>query len=329
MSKLRYAIVFLIYGLVIGCGAGCESKNQLTFEKQGRNVPSFNADSAYHFIEQQVTMGPRDPNSKGHKQTKQYLLNKLQSYASDQTVYPQNFSAEGYEGETLELTNIIAAFNPQATDRIMLCAHWDTRPRADRDTINTQEPILGADDGGSGVGVLLELARLFERHNPPIGVDIVLFDGEDYGKEGTLSKYFLGSRYWVKNPPVPGYKPRFGILLDMVGGKAAQFPREEYSMQYAPGLVSEIWGIADNMGYSNLFLDKSGSAVSDDHVIINRELGIPTINIINHTVTSDGAEFAPYWHTHNDDMDIIQKTTLQKVGRVVAELIYNRIETDS
>lgn len=329
MSNLRYFITILFCVLMMGCGSGSESENQLTFEKKGKKVPSFNADSAYHFIEQQVAMGPRNPNSKGHNQTKQYLLKKLQSYASDRTVYPQNFSAEGYEGDTLGLTNIIAAFNPQAKDRIMLCAHWDTRPRADKDTIRTQEPILGADDGGSGVGVLLELARLFKQYNPPIGVDIVLFDGEDYGKEGTLSKYFLGSRYWSDNPPVPGYNPRFAILLDMVGGKDAQFPREQYSMQYAPGLVNEIWGIAHNMGYSNLFLDKSGSAVSDDHVIINRELGIPTINIINHRVTPDGTEFAPYWHTHNDDMDIIQKSTLQKVGSVLAELIYNRIEAES
>lgn len=313
----------------MSCGSGSESENQLTFEKQGRNVPSFNADSAYHFIEQQVALGPRNPTSKGHKQAKQYLLNKLRSYASDRTVYPQNFTAEGYEGDSLGLTNIIAAFNPRAKDRIMLCAHWDTRPRADKDTTRTQEPILGADDGGSGVGVLLELARLFKRHNPPIGIDIVLFDGEDYGKEGDLSKYFLGSRYWGDNPPVSGYSPRFGILLDMVGGKGAQFPREQYSVRYAPGLVNEIWGIANNMDYSNLFLDKPGNAVSDDHVIINRELGIPTINIINHRVTSAGAEFTPYWHTHNDDMDIIRKSTLQKVGSVLTELIYNRIETES
>lgn len=321
-----YIILSLL--LLVGCGGESDS-DRLNFEVQGREVPDFNADSAYHFIEQQVAMGPRNPGSQGHKRTREYLLKKLSKYASKRNVYPQNFSAEGYEGDTLNLTNIIAAFNTRSSDRIMLCAHWDTRPRADKDSVNQTKPILGADDGGSGVGVLLELARLFSEHPPPIGVDIVLFDGEDYGKEGELSKYFLGSRYWSKNPPVKGYSPRFGILLDMVGGKGARFPKEEYSLLYAPALVNEIWSIADNKGYGHLFLDKKGNAISDDHVIINRNLNIPTIDIIRHNTTKEGTQFAPYWHTHADNMEIISRETLNGVGTVLTELIYNRIKTDS
>lgn len=329
MMTSRISLIYIVFLLLLG-GCGDDSASErLNFEVQGREVPNFNADSAYHFIEQQVALGPRNPGSTGHKKTREYLLRKLRNYASERSVYPQNFTAEGYEGDTLNLTNIIAAFNTQSSDRIMLCAHWDTRPRADKDSVNPQKPILGADDGGSGVGVLLELARIFSEHPPPIGVDIVLFDGEDYGREGDLSKYFLGSRYWSINPPVEGYSPRFGILLDMVGGEGAQFPKEEYSLLYAPALVNEVWSIADSKGYGNLFLDKKGNAISDDHVIINRNINIPTIDIIRHNTTKEGSQFAPYWHTHDDNMKIISRETLDGVGSVLTELIYNRIKTDS
>lgn len=315
--------LLLISALLLGCND--TEKIRLNFEDQGRMVPGFSADSAYHFIERQVNFGPRNPNSDGHKKTTQYLLDKLSSYAGERMVFSQTFSEEGYEGDTLNLKNIIASFNPEATDRIFLCAHWDTRPRADKDPENPDQPILGADDGGSGVGVLLELARIFSEHQPPIGVDIVLFDGEDYGKEGETERYFLGSRYWSNNPPVEGYSPRFGILLDMVGGEGAVFPKEQYSMNYAPALVNELWSIAGEKGYGELFIDQRGNAISDDHVVVNRNLGIPTVDIIHHHPDREGLGFAPYWHTHYDDMDIIDPQTLQAVGDILTELIYNRI----
>lgn len=319
-----FVVAILLYGLLISCS---EDNSRLNFEDQGREVPVFNADSAYLFIEQQVSFGPRNPNSKGHRQTKKYLLERLSSYAGNRAVYPQEFTSIGYEEDTLNLTNIIAAFNIDSRDRILLCAHWDTRPRADKDSNETSKPILGADDGASGVAVLLELARLFQRNSPPIGVDIVLFDGEDYGKEGDLSKYFLGSRHWANNPPVKGYSPRFGILLDMVAGKNAKFYKEQYSMQFAPALVNELWAVADEKGYGDLFINQEGNSISDDHVVINRILGIPTIDIIRHTPSETDLQFAPYWHTHNDNMKIISKETLKGVGSVLTELIYNRIET--
>ena len=326
MSNIRLAFLLFVFSaafMLISCSV--EDGDQLNFEEQGRDVPEFNADSAYHFIERQLALGPRNPNSKGHQQAKQYFLNTLKQYAGPRYVYAQNFTARGYNGDTLALSNIIASFNPQSSDRIMLCAHWDTRPRADRDSVNREKPILGADDGASGVGVLLEFARLFEAHPPPIGVDIVLFDGEDYGKEGDLQKYFLGSRHWAKNPPVEGYAPRFSILLDMVGGQNARFPKEGYSMQFAPALVNEVWSIADEKGLDELFIPKRGSKISDDHVVINRILGIPTIDIIRHNPSSSNSQFAPYWHTHDDDLSIISKKTLDGVGQTLLELIYNRL----
>lgn len=325
MNKLNYLCILLFaVPLLFSCSQ--EDESRLNFERQGREVPSFNADSAYHFVEQQVKFGPRNPGSKGHQQNEEYLLQKLRSYAGDRSVFPQHFRHAGYDGDTLSLTNVIAAFNPQSSDRIMLCAHWDTRPRAEEDPENTEEPILGADDGGSGVGVLLELARIFEENPPPIGVDIVLFDGEDYGREGDLSNYFLGSRYWSNNPPVEGYSPRFGILLDMVGGQTAQFPKEGNSMRYAPALVNEIWSIANENNSESRFLKKQGGNISDDHLVINQTLGIPTINIIRHNTNPETHQFAPYWHTQDDDMSIIGKSTLQEVGNVLTELIYNRLE---
>lgn len=325
MRNLRLYFLLFIGLVLISCGS--EQENELSFIERGNEVPEFNADSAYHFVEQQLSFGPRNPNTEGHQQAKEYLVQKLRSYAGQANVFPQEFTVAGYDGDTLALTNVIAAFNPQSSDRIMLCAHWDTRPRAEKDSENPDQPIAGADDGASGVAVLLELARIFKDNPPPIGVDIVLFDGEDYGKEGDMEKYFLGSRHWSNNPPVQGYSPRFSVLLDMVGGKDARFPKEGYSMQFAPELVNEVWGIADEKGYDSLFIPKEGNKISDDHVVVNKILGIPTIDIIRHEVGENGAEFAPYWHTHEDDIDIISKSTMEAVGQVVAELTYNRVKT--
>ncbi len=302
----------------------------LAFVDRGREVPGFNADSAYYFIERQIAFGPRNPGSEGHRRTMEYLSGSLKRFAGPQAVYVQPFTHTGYTGEIYQMGNIIASFRPELGDRIMLLAHWDTRPRAEKDPDPAlrNRPIPGADDGGSGVGVLLEMARIFRDHPPPLGVDILLFDGEDYGREGDLEYYFLGSRYWSNNPPVSGYRPRFGILLDMVGARDALFPREGFSMQYAPRLVDEIWEIARQMGYDNLFIDRKGSSIADDHWIINRKTGIPTINIIHHLPPrplQTDAQFPDYWHTHADDMDVIGKETLQAVGDVLLELIYNRI----
>lgn len=323
MNKILYALAFLV--LLISCAQ--EQDSGLQFSPKGRTVPAFSADSAYAFIQKQVDFGPRVPNTYGHVETRKYLETKLRSYAGSASVFSQEFTSQSYSGDRLNMANIIAAFNPTAADRIMLCAHWDTRPRADEDTTRTADYIPGADDGGSGVGVLLELARVFADNPPPLGVDIVLFDGEDYGTQGDLDNYFLGSRFWSKNPPVPGYSPRFGILLDMVGAQNAQFPKESYSMTYAPNLVNELWEIADDKGYQNYFLDERGVAIQDDHKIVSENTDIPVIDIIHHYNSSEGGSsvFPDHWHTHQDDMPVIGKETLQAVGDVMLELIYNRI----
>jgi hypothetical protein len=172
----------------------------------------------------------------------------------------------------------------------------------------------------------MEFARIFSENELPIGVDIILFDGEDYGRTSDLDNYFLGSRYWGNNPPVPGYSPRFGILLDMVGGENAVFPKEGYSMQFKPDLVNEIWSIAEEFEYDNLFIDERGGRISDDHIIVERLTGIPMINIIHHRLDVNGrVDFPVYWHTQNDNIEIIDPNVMQSVGEVLLELIYNRI----
>lgn len=326
---MKYILIVSIVLGLMGCGYFSEPEHRSRFAlvDQGNIVPSFSADSAYYFIQKQVDFGPRNPNSEGHRLTRDYLVTTLSSYAGESMVYAQDFQVVGYNDEILNLTNVIAAFNPQARDRILLSAHWDTRPRAEEDYDEgmQSQPILGADDGGSGVGILLELARVMAMQAPPVGVDIVLFDGEDYGHTTDIDKYFLGARHWAANPPVQGYNPRFGILLDIVGSIGATFPKEGYSRRYAPTLTNNIWDLAASMGLDDYFLDLPGGLVADDHLIVNEYAEIPMVNIIHYTSDGSSVAFPSHWHTHMDNMDIIDKQTLDVVGRLVTEIIYNRI----
>lgn len=323
MSKSFTVLVFLLVAMLNACNSAEE--HDIDFERQGREVPEFSSERAYQYIEEQVEMGPRVPNSESHRQAKEFFQDHFRETAGTGAVFVQTFQQEVY-GDTLTLHNILASFGTEHSDRIVLAAHWDSRPRSEEDEENSMLPVPGADDGGSGVAVLMELATIFAEHELPIGVDIILFDGEDYGETSDLDNYFLGSRYWGNHPPVPGYSPRFGILLDMVGGVEAQFPKERYSMSFHPALVNEIWRLADTMSYGHLFADERGGYVSDDHVIVEQLTGIPMINIIHHRVDDDGSlNFPPYWHTQNDNLDIIDQETLQGVGDVLLELIYNRI----
>ncbi len=215
----------------------------------------------------------------------------------------------------------------------MLAAHWDSRPYADHDanSDNHRTPIDGANDGASGVGVLLEIARLLDEN--PIdenlgGVDIVLFDLEDYGpatqerNQYSEDTWALGSQYWAKTPHIPGYQAQFGILLDMVGAADPEFPREYFSQQYASWVLDKVWRKAFDLGYGSYFVNRPGSPISDDHVPMNEIAGIPTINIIHLDPNSTNGTFFDHWHTVNDNLSIIDKETLRIVGEVVASVIY-------
>ncbi len=275
----------------------------------------FNADSAWAQLVRQVDFGPRNPGSTGHRACKDYLVRTLKRFTAD--VREQSFMHyDAINHRSLMLTNIIARFQPQNPDRILLCAHWDTRPRADQeqDPTKRNQPIPGANDGASGVAVLLEIARLLSQQPVPVGVDIVLFDGEDYGREGHLDEYFLGSRYFVKHNRE--FYPRYAILLDMVGDKQLQLPQEGYSVRYAPDVVNRIWGLGAALGYAE-FQNTVGYYVSDDHGILN-EAGIPAIDIIDFFYPDQSHR---YWHTLEDTPDKCSPRSLKVVGDVIWQLL--------
>lgn len=290
-------------------------------------TPLFDPDSAYAFVQKQVDFGPRVPGTPQHTACADWMVAKLKGYGAD--VVEQRSTVKAYNGKELPLRNIIASFNPMAKERILLLAHYDTRPMADKDSDRPHEPILGANDGGSGVGILLELARHLggKQHGP--GVDLLFTDVEDYGQpsgamtvdEKSIDTWALGSQYFAKNPHVPGYTARFGILLDMCGAKDARFYREAISMQFAAGIVTKVWRTAESLGYGDRFVQETKYFVgTDDHLPINRQLRIPTIDIIEfHEGTN---AFHPSWHTHADNMDVIDAATLNAVGRTVLEVVW-------
>jgi len=289
----------------------------------------FNADSAYHSIEQQVAFGPRVPNSAAHIACGDYIVNKLKSYKAE--VIEQKMTVTAYDGTPLKARNIIASFQPENNNRILLFAHWDTRPYADADADkkNWQTPIDGANDGGSGVGVLLELARLLKDNKSAIGVDIIFFDAEDYGtpewlekdEEETANTWCLGTQYWTKHPHKSGYKASYGILLDMVGGRQATFRKEQVSMHFASYVVNQVWEKASQSGYSPYFPQSEGGAITDDHLYVNQGARIPSIDIIDYDpIRKNG--FPDTWHTLDDTMNNISKETLKAVGQTLANILF-------
>lgn len=332
MKNNLIAILCLVC-LLIACNSRKEKTQSKTIkntpEKAPVIVPLFNSDSAYAFIEAQVNMGPRVPNSPAHKATGDFLIESFKRLGA--TVEVQAFEQKAFDGTNLYLRNIIASYNPSATKRILLAAHWDTRPFADKDTENKDKPIDGANDGGSGVAVLLELARLFQEQPPQAGVDLILFDGEDYGephgytgpRNNNEIYWCLGSQYWSKNPHQKGYSAYYGILLDMVGAANAQFYREGFSMQYAPKIVEKVWSTAQKLGHGAFFIPENTGMITDDHLFINKNAKIPTIDIIQYGPENGSSYFGKYHHTHQDNMSIISKETLQAVGETVAHVVYH------
>ena len=324
--KNSILLVFLMFSLLCSCGKSAEKAEEEQVQEAYNPVPSFNADSAYSFIQKQVNFGPRVPNTAGHQETKEWLINKFESFGMQ--VQKQEFIAEAYDGKELELTNIIASYKPEVKKRILLAAHWDTRRVADKDTERLDEPIDGANDGGSGVAVLLEIARAIASsdENLNVGIDFILFDGEDDGKPQDLQGgnddsnwWCLGSQHWAKTPHQPGYSAYYGILLDMVGAKGARFYKEGVSVQYASGIVNKVWTNGHHLGYSDFFQMRESHPITDDHIPVNEVANIPMINIIDY---SPDYGFGHYHHTHSDNMEIIDKRTLEVVGETVLFTIY-------
>ncbi|MCP4440661.1 MAG: M28 family peptidase [Aureispira sp.] len=300
--------------------------NTTTVPSEPVKVPAFDGKSAYDFVQKQVDFGPRVPNTEPHKKCAAWLQEQFQGFGAE--VIMQNAMIDGPKGDKINMTNIIASYNPAHTHRVLLCAHWDTRSVADEDTVRQDEPILGADDGGSGVGVLLEIARLISTNPIDMGIDIVLFDVEDQGirqTKGLVAKretWCLGSQYWANHLHKEGYKAKFGILLDMVGSTGARFPKEGISIKFAARYVDQVWNEALNLGYSDLFVQgKDNRQITDDHFFVNQIAKIPTLDIINLPENTNQA-FGHYWHTHQDNMSVISPHTLHAVGSVLTNVIY-------
>jgi glutaminyl-peptide cyclotransferase len=322
----NYIYILLLAILITACG---EEKKEVKKEdavvEKKVEVPSFNEDSAYAFVAKQVSFGPRVPGTKAHAKCAEWLQAELKKFGG--SVYVQSGEVTTFDGKKFQLKNIIASFNAKAAKRILLAAHWDTRPFADQDDENKNNAIDGANDGGSGVGVLLEIARQMQMKNTDVGVDIILFDIEDYGQpeisayKQMQDSYCLGSQYWAKNPPIPNYKPMFGILLDMVGGENAVFMQEEISRVYAPQVLEKVWAAAAQAGYSSYFSYQASPAIIDDHYYVNTLANITMIDIIHRDETS-ASGFWKHWHTNEDKLDKIDKKSLKAVGQAVMQTIY-------
>jgi Zn-dependent M28 family amino/carboxypeptidase len=322
---------FLLATFVLFSGSCYDSKkntNKNIIKKEADSVtlPNFNQDSAFHFVKMQTDFGPRVPNTEAHKKCAQFLQDKLEEYCNKVAV--QSFIANTYDGVKINGKNIIGSFSPEKQKRILLAAHWDSRPFADHDTnpANKETPIDGANDGASGVGVLLEIARQLKERTPEIGVDIILFDAEDWGTRNSQNEtggdwWCLGSQHWAKNPHTANYKADFGILLDMVGAPNAKFLQEGVSMHYAARIVAKVWSKAFKFGFKDYFLNTAGNRITDDHFYVNKIAKIPMIDII-HQDNTTGTGFTSTWHTLQDNIDSIDKYTLFVVGTTVLAVVY-------
>lgn len=290
----------------------------------------FNADSAYLFCEKQCDFGPRTMNSDAHDKCGAWIVDKFKQYGC--SVIEQKADLKAYDGTMLKSNNIIASYKPEQTTRILLCAHWDCRPWADNDpdSTNWRKPVMGANDGASGIAVMLEIARQLQKSDSlNIGVDFVCFDAEDWGipqwsdAEDNGDSWALGAQYWAENPHKAGYEARFGILLDMVGGTGARFYQEGMSKQYAQPIVNKIWTAARAAGYESLFPNEQGGYVTDDHIPVNQKTKIPTADIIAFYPNCQQSSFGPTWHTVNDTMENIDRNILKAVGQTVIQVLFS------
>lgn len=329
----RLFIFPLCVGLITGllCTLSCNScqsaKHITVVEPYSRISPDFNSDSAYRFVEQQVAFGPRVPGTQAHSDCGDYLAAQLSQFGAQ--VVQQRADITHYDGKSLPLRNIIGSYHPERKKRVLLFAHWDSRPFADQESAEERQhrPIAGADDGASGVGVLLEIARQLQQQPVNVGVDIIFFDLEDWGQPSFDTHWeegewwCMGSRYWAENPHVENYKADYGILLDMVGSANATFLQEAYAVQYASGVVAKVWSTANKLGYGAYFQAQRGGYITDDHLPVNQLHRAPSIDIINLKRDSQTG-FAAHWHTLSDDMRHIDRNTLKAVGQTVMEVIY-------
>lgn len=328
-------IILCLFSLILlGCNAksGQQAAENMNFLAESESVApgdvmteatlgDFNADSAYNYLASQVAFGPRVPNTEAHRKTGDWLVSELKRHGAKVT--EQKMKLKAFDGTELDSRNIFAQINPDKKERVLLLAHWDSRPWADKDPDPAKRnlPVDGANDGASGVAVLLEIARQLNLSPVEKGIDILFVDAEDWGTDGDDESWALGTKYFVENPLIKGYSPDYAILLDMVGGEGATFCREYFSERSAPRISEEIWKTAHQLGYQEMFINRMGSAVMDDHVQLIKA-GIPAIDIIEYRLEGESG-FNPRWHTAADNLDGISKSTLKAVGASLLQFLRN------
>jgi len=285
------------------------------------NVPRFDEDHAFSYLVAQCDFGPRNPGSDGYYACLDYLITELDQSANEIILQDFSYQEQRYN-KRYNLENIIARFNPDSEFQTVISAHWDTRPWADQEDLrqDRDQPIIGANDGASGVAILLELAKIMGENPPPIGVNLVFFDGEDLGVPGENDTYCQGSRFFAKNLPIP--RPNEAINLDMVGDKQLVLPIERYSLEYHPELVRHLWDRAKDMGL-DAFIGRVDYAIYDDHIPLNEIAGIPSIDLIDFKYPNS---YANFWHTMNDIPENCSEESLGQVGALMVDYIYNREE---
>ena len=319
--------IFFLYILAIGFSCKQNLKTRDTVAGKVA-VPIFNADSAYHYTATQVSFGPRVPNTEAHKACGNYLSGELKRFGAE--VIEQEATVYLQDRTPIKIRNIIGSFQPENKSRILLFSHWDSRPYADHDPNpdNRMKPIDGANDGAGACAALLEIARQVAMNPPAIGIDIIFFDMEDWGppdfplKNNHYGDWCMGSEYWARNPHIPNYTARYGILLDMVSTPDAQFYKEEYSQHNAPSIVKKVWEAARAAGYGSYFIDRNGGSIMDDHVPVINYRHIPSIDIIHYNPNSPSG-FGSYWHTMEDNIHNVSKETLTAVGQTVLYVLYH------
>ena len=316
---MRYIVFACLCFLVVSCKQD-KPVPEAIVKKEPVKIPPSNADSLFAFIEAQVGFGHRYPSAPGHLKIREWIKAKMSSYGA--TVQEQAFKVSFYDVKDADAYNIIASINPNHNKRILLAAHYDSRIVAEKDPDETKkdDPILGADDGASGVSVLIEIARVVQQNPIDLGIDFIFFDAEDNGAPTVNNTWCLGSQYWSNNLHERNYKASFGILFDMVASKGASFPKEGVSQRYAKKYQDKIWTLAQRMGYGDLFIDKKIDPLIDDHLYVNQIAGIPMLDIINYDIATD--KFGHYHHTHKDNMSIIDKRTIRVVTQVALATLY-------
>ncbi len=330
LARLFGASLFFLIAIPVGLSfQACQHKATTPVLVAGIDytqvaVPDFCADSAYRYTADQLAFGHRIPGTKAWSQCAEYLVSMMGRWCD--TVVVQDFHATLWDNSVVPGKNIIASLNPQASKRILLAAHWDSRRWADHDDNPDlqRSPVPGANDGASGVATLMEMARVMSAMPPSVGIDFIFFDVEDQGVPEWSESYdenswCKGSQYWAQNCHVPYYTAVYGVLFDMIGAPEPRFTQEYISHHYAPGLSDKLWNCAAALGYGHVFVKQQTDPILDDHVYVNQQAGIPMVDIVQN---SPNISFFSHWHTTTDDLNSVNRDALRTVALVTMKTLY-------